>query len=125
MYTQPLGFIARRLGVDYHFSADDTQLFVSLAVANESKVLSLGIENLIHCIADIRLWMILNLLKLKDSKTDINYLSSSYNNKSITPQKLHISESWNTGNGSVRDLGFIIDTFLGMNDLVITVCRPA
>ena len=86
---------------------------MSFYVGNESKVLSL-LENFDHCIADIRLWMTLNRRKLKDSKTDISYLSSSYNAKSITSPKLHIGESCNTANGSVRDLGIIIDTFFDM-----------
>ena len=38
IYTRPRGIIARRFGVGYHFYADDTQLYVSPDVGNESKV---------------------------------------------------------------------------------------
>ena len=59
------------LGVGYHFYVDDTQLYVSLQVGNESNVTS-SLENLEHCIADIRLLMTQNLLKLNEGKTAIS-----------------------------------------------------
>ena len=62
---RPLGIIARRYGVGYHFYADDTQLYVSLNLGNESNFSS-SLENLEHCIADIRLWMTQNRLKSDD-----------------------------------------------------------
>ena len=49
MYTRPLGITARRFVARYHFYADDTQLYVSLDVGNESKVTS----SLEYCIADM------------------------------------------------------------------------
>ena len=74
MYTRPLGVIATRFGVGYHFYADDRELYVSLDVSNEAKVPS-SLENLEHCIADIRELMTQNLLKLNEGETDTIYLS--------------------------------------------------
>ena len=74
-------------------------LYLSLDIGNESKDPS-SLENLEHCIADNRLCMTQNLLKLNEGKTDTIYLSSSYNAKSQRKtQALQIGES-------VRDLGF-------------------
>jgi len=73
IYTRPLCIIARRYGVGYHFYADDIQLYMSLDLGNESNFSS-SLENLEHCIADIRLWLTQNLLKLNDVKTDIIYI---------------------------------------------------
>jgi len=124
MYTRPLGIIARRYGVGYHFYADDTQLYVSLDLGNESSFSS-SLDNLEHCIADIRLWMTQNLLKLNDDKTDIIYMASSYYAKSLKTPGLHIGELCITPSCSVRDLGVIFDKFLNMNDHVTSVCRAA
>ena len=66
-----------------------------------------------------------NLLKLNEGKTDIIYLSSSYNAKSLKTPGLHTGESCITPSGSVIDLGVIIDKFLDMNDHVTMVCRAA
>ena len=61
MYTRPLGIIAQRYGVKYHLYADDAQLYISLDPDNELNVSS-SLNNLEHCIADIRLRMIPNFL---------------------------------------------------------------
>ena len=55
--------------VKYHLYADDTQLCISLDPDNELHFSSLN--NLEHCIADIRLWMTQNVLRLNDNKTNI------------------------------------------------------
>ena len=46
----PIGITARGFGVGCHFYADDTQLYISHDVGNESKVPA-SLENLEHCIA--------------------------------------------------------------------------
>jgi len=67
MYNSHLGIIAQRYGVKYHLYADDTQLYISLDSDDELNFSS-SLKNLEHCIADIRLWMTQNLLKLNDNK---------------------------------------------------------
>ena len=67
MYTRPLGVIAQRYGVNYHLYADDTQLYISPDPDNELNFSS-SLKNLEHCIADIRLWMTPNVLRLNDNK---------------------------------------------------------
>jgi len=76
MYTRPLGIIAQRYRVKYHLYADDTQQYISLDPENELNYSS-SLKNLEHHIADIRLWMTQNLLKLNDNKTNIIYLAST------------------------------------------------
>ena len=80
---------------------------MSLDLGNKSKVPSL-LENWDHCLADIRLWMTRHLLKLNDGKTDIIYMFSSCNAKSIKTLGLQIGESCITLSGSVRKFTFSI-----------------
>ena len=77
MYTRSLGIIAQRYGVKYHLYTDETQLYISLDPDNELNFSS-SLNNLKHCIADIRLWMTQNLLRLNDNITNIKYLASPH-----------------------------------------------
>jgi len=92
MYTRPPGIIAQRYGVKYHLYADDTQLYISLDTGNELHFSS-SLNNLEHCIADIRLWMTQNLLKLNDNKTNIIYLPSPHRVKSPKTPALQMDTS--------------------------------
>ena len=100
MYTRPLGIIAQRYGVKYHLYADDTQLYISLDPDNELNFSS-SLKNLEHCIADIRLWMTQNLLKLNDNKTNILYLASPHCVKSLKTPALQMGASSIIPNGSI------------------------
>ena len=65
MFTRPLGIIAQSYSAKLHLHTDDTELYISLDPDNEL-TFSSSLKNLEHCIADIRLWMTQNLLKLID-----------------------------------------------------------
>ena len=112
LYTRPLGMIAQKYGVGYHFYADDTQLYVSLDLDNEPKCFS-SLENLEHCIADIQQWMNQNLLKLNHNKTDIIYIASPYCIKSLITSELHVGEICITSSSdSVQNPGTIFDKYV-------------
>ena len=95
--------IAQKYGVGYHFYADDTQLYVSLDLDNKPKFFS-SLENLEHCIADIRQWMNQNLLKLNDNKTDIIYTASPYCIKSVITPKVDVGKTCITSSDSVKKI---------------------
>ena len=72
LYTAPLAEIVRSHGLDYHFYADDTQLYISFKDWNVD-VARLSVEN---CVADICHWMDVNELKLNRDKTEIMLIYS-------------------------------------------------
>ena len=111
MYTRPLWIIAQRYGVKQNLYADDTQLYISLDPDNELHFSS-SLKNLEHCIADIRIWMTQNLLKLNDNKTNISYLASAHSVKSLKSPALQTGASY-------------FDQCINMHGHVTSVCRAA
>ena len=67
LYTSPLGDIARRHSMGYHFYADDTQLYISFKQGSGCRTALLAMEN---CIKDIQDWMLGNMLKLNGQFRD-------------------------------------------------------
>uniref|UniRef100_A0A8C1IL60 Reverse transcriptase domain-containing protein n=1 Tax=Cyprinus carpio TaxID=7962 RepID=A0A8C1IL60_CYPCA len=66
LYLHPLGNIFKRLGISYHFYADDSQIYLPLRRdANGS------LTPLLECLKDIKTWMSFNFLHLNEEKTEI------------------------------------------------------
>ena len=82
-------------------------------------------KNLEHYIADIRLWMTQNLLKLNENKINIIYLASSHCIKSLKTPALQVGASSIIPNGPVQTLGVIFDQCINMYVHVTSVCRAA
>ena len=79
LYTTSLSEIIRNHGLDYHFYADDTQLYISFKDCDVD-VARLRVEN---CVADICHWMDVNELKLNHDKTEIMLIYSKYHTRPL------------------------------------------
>ena len=62
MHTSPLGEIARRHQMFYHFYADDTQLYITFRTSSVSDM-NLSNAKLVNCFRDMDAWMLSNKLK--------------------------------------------------------------
>ena len=68
LYTCPLGQICARHGIIYHLYADDMQVYLSFK-PHVAGSMENCISQLEACIAEVKEWMTLNLLKLNNDKT--------------------------------------------------------
>ena len=119
IYTQPLGEIARKHGMKYHFYADDTQLYTSFSVTD----ISTSIELISNCIADIRSWMQSNLLKLNETKTEVISLGTKQQLSKVGNIENSVGNVNIKPCSKVRNLGVIFDCNMIMEEHVNKVCK--
>ena len=110
-YTTPLGRIIQHHGLQRHFYADDTQLYISFEHPTGTKD---AVDTLEKCLEDVRVWMYQNFLKLNDDKTEFMILSKKQDNMedSIT---IKIGQSTIHSVDHAKNLGVIFDRNLSMD----------
>jgi len=67
MYIYPLGQLLRSLDLNYHFHADDAQIYIQVEVVHLS-----------NSIAESKIWMSNRFLSLNGSKTEVVLLGSPH-----------------------------------------------
>ena len=121
IYTQPIGEIASRHGVNCHFYADDTQLYMSFSVKDSSTAGNC----MSNCIADIRSWMQSNLLLLNDSQTEVILLGTKQQLSKLSNLEISVGGANIKSCSKVRNLGVIFDNNMTMQDYVNNVCKTS
>jgi len=93
--------------MDYQLYADDTQVYISLSIADTN----LSLEQLGNCLSDISGWMTNNKLRLKPNKTDFNILgTSSQRNKPTYFFPTNILIHSITESDTIINIGVIFDS---------------
>ena len=123
-YTVPIGAIYREHGVSYQLYAHDTQIDVTFNVDDniDKKITLIKIEN---CIADIRAWMVIHRLKLKDDRTEYFYHVSSQSGGDIDVEPITNGESSIQPTTSARNIGVNFYSSLNMNSQIGKVSQPS
>ena len=86
IYTASLGQLLRQLDVQYHFYADDSQLWVIF----KPPELDTAIGQMEKCIVSVQKWMLSHQLKMNDDKTEFLVISSKSIARGIGSPSLHI-----------------------------------
>ena len=122
LYTQPLANILQTHGMNYHFYADDVQMYIEGINQELTNVISATKQ----CYLKIKTWMTKNKLKLNDDKTDIILV----NNPRITSDNLgdvviDLNGHEVTCKEAVKNLGVTIDQHLSMNSYVAALSKSS
>ena len=121
LYTSPLStLIGKHKGVNFHFYADDTQLYVHLSYRNASA----AFDKLNRCLQNVKEWMSASKLKLNHDKTEFILFGSKKQRErlntcfpiDILGNPLHPTES-------VRNLGVWFDSDFSFSKHVQNVCK--
>ena len=116
LYILPLGELITLHGVNYHFYADDTQLYLSVAPDDPH-----ALDPLLSCLSSIKSWMSENFLKLNEEKTEVLIIGSQEQKEAITNRLGSLVQENNKK--SVKNLGVIIDDELNFNAYINQVTR--
>ena len=117
LYILPLGELISKHGVNFHFYADDTQLYLSVAPDDPN-----ALDPLVACLSSIKCWMNENFLKLNEDKTEVLIVGSNEQRESILSRLGNLNVENNT---AVKNLGVIIDAELNFDAHIKQVTKTA
>ena len=114
-YTVAIGKICGRHGVGYQLYAGDTQVYITFKVDSIIDQQT-ALARIQACIEEIRIRMILHKLIMNDSKTEFVIVVSSDSVDKMFIDTITIGDSSVSPSGSARNIGFIFDKTLCLND---------
>ena len=120
IYVTPLGDIMRKHKINFHTYADDTQIYLSFRPTSS---VADNLKRIQECIADIRSWMIKNMLKLNEDKTEMLVIGTKQQLKKITVPELVSNGCVVQPKDSVRNLGVLLDKHMSMEPQVSAICK--
>ena len=125
LYTSPLADITKRYNLEYHFYADDTQLYVAFKIDCLDKMVECK-TTIEQCVRDLDNWMVINKLKLNQDKTEVVLISSRYRPRPPL-DSLQIGNVTVTvvPSSSDRNLGVIFDKCFDFEDHIKSICKSS
>ena len=121
LYTKPLVSIANKYNVNIHLYADDTQIYIPFDPDNSISEM----QRMEACIAEIKLWMANNFLKLNDEKTEFIILGSKHDLAKISETTVTVGKKEVLPSTTVRNIGAMLDPALTMTPHVNNVTKSA
>ena len=121
-----LGEICRRHGVQYHLYADDDQLYVSFKVGDAVDLLEAQ-RRIEMCIAEIKAWMVMFMLKLNDDKTELDIIAPPFflHHNKVPLSSVQVGDSGISTSKCARNIGVMFDHHMDMTTQVTRMCQAA
>ncbi len=124
LYTVPITDIARRHGLLAHFYADDSQLYVSFSPLQPGDEETIAIK-VNACLAEIRQWMLANMMKQNDGKTEFIIACSPRLRSHVQGTSLSVGDSAITPTADARNLGVLFDSEMNLAAHIKKVCQTS
>ena len=123
IYTTLLGRIIQRRGLTYHLYADDTQLYMAFKPSDMTSKYD-AISRIEACVADIRIWMNDNFLKLNDNKSELLFITTREELSKISDISIKVGDqSSSPSNDLPRNLGVIFDSKCCLDAHIAKLCK--
>jgi len=123
LYTSPLSDVIKKHNMDYHFYADDTQVYMSFRPSDVDSI-DLVKQRVESCVQAIQMWMTSNRLKLNSDKTELLILNARHR-PSPPLNSVYACEELVAASESVKNLGVWFDNSLSMRKQVNHICKTA
>ena len=123
LYTSPLTDIIRSHGLKYHLYADGTQLYLAFnPTCNDDLVTATSCVEAF--VAEIRVWMIRNYLKLNDDKSELLVFHTRHSPRPVI-SNIMVGEEGVTPSSSCRNIGVVFDDTLTFETQINSFCKTS
>ncbi|KAM9790323.1 uncharacterized protein ACBT44_018929 isoform 1-T2 [Syngnathus typhle] len=119
-YLFPLGTVIRKLNLDFHCYADDTQIYIRTTPTRNP-----SLTHFETCISTIKAWLTHNFLKLNSDKTELLLIGTKSSLNKTGSITLTIDSSNITPSPLARNLGIIFDPTLSFQPHVSSVVKTS
>ena len=121
MYTTPLSHLLTDSSLQFHFYADDTQIYISFSGSESNSALA----KLTSTLDQVHSWFCANRLVVNPSKTEYLLIGTKQQRSKITNSSVFFKNVSLSPTDSARNLGVIFDSNLDFKSHISSICRSS
>ena len=124
LYTKPLGRLLRSLEINFHFYADDCQLYITFDPKADDGLM-LARKKMEETVSTVHNWMTTHYLKMNPDKTEYMILTRSSAVQSTLVKDITLGNVVVNCSTHIKNLGVVMDSVLNMtkhiNNLAVSI----
>src|SRR5437870_1175424 len=121
LYTTPLSYLLTESSLQFHFYADDTQIYISFSSTDSNVALG----KLTSILDQVYAWFCANRLVVNPSKTEYLLIGTTQQRSKLTDSSIFFKNVPLTPTDSARNLGVIFDSNLYFTKHISSICRSS
>ena len=121
LYTTPLSHLLSDSSLQFHFYADDTQIYISFSSIDSNVALAKLTSTLDH----VHAWFCANRLVVNPSKTEYLLIGTRQQRSKIINPSISFKDVSLSPTDSARNLGVIFDSNLDFKSNISSICRSS
>ncbi len=116
----PLADILRELGIEIHVYADDHQLYLAFQPIDQNSA-DVEVNKIQRCIVEVKQWMVKNMLKLNDDKTEFIAIGTRQKRSKLDIPHININGTDIAQTSTIPNLGVMFDSEMSMKAHVSSI----